>query len=178
MSGPWVWHSAQCDYYSLSSDSLPSWSLSSNPAFHTCGTTIPDQREWISWSCQPPKRETSYISYHFSGFPNQMAPCVPCTKPECNLNSWSRTLCNVWMHGVVVVESRNKSMAVVMQDVYRLLSIKKLNTTAYHPQCGSMMERLNRILKTMLWKHACCNLWSSVGRVFGWCVMGVLEHLT
>eukprot|EP00731_Ephydatia_muelleri_P039043 Em1067g2a len=31
---------------------------------------------------------------------------------------------------------------------------KKLNTTAYHPQCDGMVERFNRTLKTALRKHA------------------------
>ncbi len=42
----------------------------------------------------------------------------------------------------------------LMQDVCRLLGVKKLNTTAYHPQCDGMVERFNRTLKTMLRKHA------------------------
>ena len=42
----------------------------------------------------------------------------------------------------------------LVQDVCRLLGIKKLNTTAYHPQCDGMVERLNRTLKAMLRKHA------------------------
>ena len=42
----------------------------------------------------------------------------------------------------------------LMTDVCRLLGIKKLNTTAYHPQCDGMVERFNRTLKTMLRKHA------------------------
>ena len=41
-----------------------------------------------------------------------------------------------------------------MKDVYELLRTKKLNTTAYHPQCDGMVERFNRTLKTMLRKHA------------------------
>ena len=40
-----------------------------------------------------------------------------------------------------------------MRDVCELLGVKKLNTTAYHPQCDGMVERLNRTLKTMLRKH-------------------------
>ena len=32
--------------------------------------------------------------------------------------------------------------------------MKKLNTTAYHPQCDGMVERFNRTLKGMLTKHA------------------------
>ena len=42
----------------------------------------------------------------------------------------------------------------LMRDVCSLLGIKKLNTTAYHPQCNGMVERFNRSLKTMLRKHA------------------------
>ena len=42
----------------------------------------------------------------------------------------------------------------LMQDVCKLLGIRKLNTTAYHPQCDGMVERFNRTLKTILRKHA------------------------
>ena len=45
-------------------------------------------------------------------------------------------------------------LANMMKDVCDLLGIKKLNTTAYHPQCNGMVERLNRTLKAMLRKHA------------------------
>ena len=42
----------------------------------------------------------------------------------------------------------------LMKDVCEMLGIKKLNTTAYHPQCDGMVERFNRTLKTALHKHA------------------------
>ena len=42
----------------------------------------------------------------------------------------------------------------LMKDVCKLIGTKKLNTTAYHPQCDGMVERFNRTLKTMLRKHA------------------------
>ena len=42
----------------------------------------------------------------------------------------------------------------LMMDLCKLLGLKKLNTTAYHPQCDGMVERFNWTLKTMLRKHA------------------------
>ena len=38
----------------------------------------------------------------------------------------------------------------LMLDLCSLLGIRKLNTTAHHPQCDGMVERFNRTLKTML----------------------------
>ena len=40
-----------------------------------------------------------------------------------------------------------------MTDVCQLLGATKLNTTAYHPQCDRMVERINCTLKAMLRKH-------------------------
>ena len=42
----------------------------------------------------------------------------------------------------------------LMMDTCELLGIRKLNTTAYHPQCDGLVERYNRTLKTALRKHA------------------------
>ena len=42
----------------------------------------------------------------------------------------------------------------LMRGVCSLLGVKKLNITAYHPQCDGMVERFNRTLKGMLRKHA------------------------
>ena len=42
----------------------------------------------------------------------------------------------------------------LMMDLCSMLGVKKLNTTAYHPQCDGAVERFNRTLKTALRKHA------------------------
>ena len=39
-----------------------------------------------------------------------------------------------------------------MYDVYRLLGIKKINTTAYHLQTDGLVERFNRTLTSILAK--------------------------
>ena len=41
-----------------------------------------------------------------------------------------------------------------MKDIRKLLGIKKLNTTASHPQGNGAVERFNRTLKSMLRKQA------------------------
>ena len=48
----------------------------------------------------------------------------------------------------------NNLLSHLMQEVCQMLGVKKLNTTAYHPQCDGMVERFNCTLKTMLHKHA------------------------
>ena len=44
-------------------------------------------------------------------------------------------------------------LAHMMDDVCKLLGVTKLNTTAYHPQCNGMVERMNQLLKSMLRKQ-------------------------
>lgn len=57
----------------------------------------------------------------------------------------------------------------LMQNVCKLLGIRKLNTTAYHLQCNDMAEWFNRTLKTILWNHA-----ARLGAQWDWCLPGVL----
>lgn len=43
-------------------------------------------------------------------------------------------------------------MSKVMSDLYKLLHIKQLRTSVYHPQTDGLVERFNRTLKSMLRK--------------------------
>ena len=58
----------------------------------------------------------------------------------------------------------------MMLDLYKLLGVKKLNTTSYHPQCNGMVERFNRTLEGHA-PEACRPLWASMGSLPVWCAL-------
>ena len=64
----------------------------------------------------------------------------------------------------------------LMMDICELLGIRKLNTTAYHPQCNGMVKRFNRTLKGMLRAHACSTVWKPVGSHAPWSAIHVPEY--
>ena len=45
----------------------------------------------------------------------------------------------------------------VIRELSALLGIKKVKTTAYHPQCDGLVERLNQTIPTILSKHVAVN---------------------
>ena len=61
---------------------------------------------------------------------------------------------NIGVPEALLSDRGTNLLSHLMLDLCKLLGIKKLNTTAYHPQCDGMVERFNRTLKTMLRKHA------------------------
>ena len=44
-------------------------------------------------------------------------------------------------------------LSKLMVEVYKLLGLKKVNTTAYHPQTDSLVERFNCTITNTLWKE-------------------------
>ena len=54
----------------------------------------------------------------------------------------------------VLTDQGSQFTAKLMKEVSRLLSVKQLTTTPYHPQCNGLVERFNGTLKVML-KRMC-----------------------
>jgi transposase InsO family protein len=52
----------------------------------------------------------------------------------------------------IVSDQGPQLMSGVMKEVSRLLSVKQLVTTPYHPMYNGLVERFNGILKTMIVK--------------------------
>ena len=69
---------------------------------------------------------------------------------EALLNIYSR----VGIPEEVLTDQGTQFMSECMQEVSRLLSIKGLTSTPYHPICNGLVERWNGILKPML-KRLC-----------------------
>lgn len=55
----------------------------------------------------------------------------------------------------ILSDQGSQFVSDVMKEVSRLLSIKQLVTTPYHPMCNGLVERFNGTIKTML-KRVCC----------------------
>lgn len=65
--------------------------------------------------------------------------------------------CVVCRHGVpgqLLSDRGPNLLSNLLLDVCDLLRMKKINTTSYHPQTESLVERMNRTLRSMLAKHA------------------------
>ena len=59
-------------------------------------------------------------------------------------------------HGVpeCLISDRGQAFTgEVMTEVYKLLGIKKLNTSAYHPQTDGLTEKFNQTLAKILSKY-------------------------
>ena len=50
----------------------------------------------------------------------------------------------------ILSDPGSQFMSQLMQEVNRLLSVKHLVTTPYHPQCNGVVEKFHLVLKSML----------------------------
>jgi hypothetical protein len=65
-----------------------------------------------------------------------------------------RIFCRIGFPEEMLTDRGTQFLSDVMQEVNRLLSIKHLKTTAWHPVCNGLVERFNGTLKTIL-KRLC-----------------------
>ncbi|XP_076438810.1 uncharacterized protein LOC143277793 [Babylonia areolata] len=68
------------------------------------------------------------------------------TVAEALFTMWTRT----GVPAEVLTDRGSQFTGSVMQEVYRLLSVRGLTTTPYHAQCNGLVERFNATLKAML----------------------------
>ena len=54
----------------------------------------------------------------------------------------------------ILSDQGRKFLSAVMKEMCRLLSLKQLVTTPYHPSCNGLTEKFNGTLKNML-RHIC-----------------------
>ena len=54
----------------------------------------------------------------------------------------------------ILADQGTNFMSQLMMEIYNLLHIKSIRTTAYHPQTDGLVERFNKTLKSMLRKYA------------------------
>ena len=52
----------------------------------------------------------------------------------------------------ILTDQGTNFMSALLQEIYRLLHIKRIRTTPYHPQTDGLVERFNSTLKAMLKK--------------------------
>ena len=62
--------------------------------------------------------------------------------------------CRIGFPDEMLTDRGTQFMSEVMKEVNRLLSLKHLKTTAWHPMCNGLVERFNGTLKTIL-KRLC-----------------------
>ena len=72
------------------------------------------------------------------------------TVAEALLDTYSR----LGMPEEILSDLGTQFVSKCMEEVSRLLSIKRLTTTPYHPICNGLVERFNGMLKKML-RHLC-----------------------
>ena len=63
-------------------------------------------------------------------------------------------VCRHGVPGQLLSDRGPNLLSKLIQDICDLLGVKKINTTAYHPQTDGLVERMNKTLRAMIAKHA------------------------
>ena len=89
-----------------------------------------------------------------SRLPDEVPPGFPCQKAVCLAKLLVEEV--VPLFGVpesLLSDQGTNLLSHLMTDLWKMLGIKKLNTTAYHPECDRMVERAQVLLK-----ETCCHM--------------------
>ena len=52
----------------------------------------------------------------------------------------------------ILTDQGTSFMSRTLRELYKLLGIRSIRTSVYHPQTDGLVERFNRTLKSMIWK--------------------------
>ena len=80
------------------------------------------------------------------------AIALPSIDTECVAEGLIEIFSRVGVPCEILSNRGSQFMSQVMQEVNRLLSVKHLVTTPYHPQCNGLVEKFHFVLKSMLRK--------------------------
>ncbi|XP_067659772.1 uncharacterized protein [Haliotis asinina] len=78
------------------------------------------------------------------------AVALPRIETEYVAEALLEIFCRVGVPKEILTDMGSQFTSAVMKEVSRLLSLKQLTTTPYHPMCNGLVERFNGTLKTML----------------------------
>ena len=67
-----------------------------------------------------------------------------------HVESFVNMLCRLGIPEEILSDFGTQFVSECMEDLNRLLGIRNLTTTPYHPMCNGLVERFNRTLKLML----------------------------
>ena len=154
----WWWEGMYADSLSYCKN-CPEWAIVSGggrvpkPPLHAIPISRPFQIVGVDIMELPKtKRGNQYVIVLFTKWP------LAFPAPDQKFSHIARLLVEeiVPLFGVpeaLLSDQGTNLLSHLMLNVCQLLEIKKLNTTAYHSQCDSMVERFNCTLKAMLWKR-------------------------
>lgn len=75
-----------------------------------------------------------------------------------------KIVCRYGLFEVLVSDRGGVFVGTLAAHVFRALKIKRIQTTAYHPQANGMIERFHATLKItlVLWSHECSDEWDDL----------------
>ena len=82
------------------------------------------------------------------------AVALPNIETECVAEALLDMFCHIGFPVEMLTDMGSQFTSTLMKEVCRLISLKQLTTTPYHPMCNGLVEKFNGTLKTML-KRVC-----------------------